>query len=123
MTDVNQPDTVAIEPDFSVCGKPIIELIGHDNLDEHVEGAALAAIENPGIGIAVCIFPGETLVGDFERWVRRQRLHLAAWRTKQPDRTGRLKLRTRRIVRPNENISTLAFVELTPARVRERVSQ
>jgi hypothetical protein len=111
------------EPDFSVCGRPVIELVGCDHLDEHVESAAMSAIENPSIGIAVCLFAGETCLGDFERWVRRQRQHLAAWRATQPDRSGKLKLRTQRIVRPGENISTVAFVVLTPVRVRAAVTR
>jgi hypothetical protein len=110
------------EPDFSVCGKPLIELLGHHHLDEHVEAAATLALANPKVGIAVCLFPGEDLVNEFQTWVRRQRELLAAWRTTHPDRGGTLKLRTRRIVKPGENVATAAYVSFFPARVREVVS-
>lgn len=116
MTSVNPEQGEYPEPDFSVCGIPMIELRGTDHLDECVERAALKALENPTVDIAVCYWPGETLLGHFRTWVERQRKHLAAWRSKQPDRSGVLKLRTETVVKPGENIKLYAFVAYRPAK-------
>lgn len=114
------PETVHSmpEPDFTVCGTPMIELRGSDRLDEYVETAALKSLENPTVDIAVCYFPGETLLSQYRTWVDRQRKHLAAWRTKQPDRSGTLKLRTETVVKAGENVKLYAFISYRPAKVK-----
>jgi len=122
MTD--QPPTIPDPgPDFSVCGRPIVELLGYHHLDEHIEQAATLALENPKVGIAVCFIHGEELLPEATGWVRRQRELLAAWRATHPDRTGVLKLRTRTIVRPGENVKTLVFVIFHAARNSARRTQ
>jgi hypothetical protein len=105
-------------PDYSVCGTPLVELLGHHQLDEHVEAAAKLAIDNPRTGIAVCLFPGEDLIAEFNTWLRHQRELLAAWRTQRSER-GVLKLRTRRIVKPSENVATAAYVVFHAAKPRK----
>lgn len=106
-----------------MCGQPIIELLGFHRLDEHIEEAAALALINPKVGIAVCVIPGEHILPEAMGWVRRQRELLAAWRATHPDRTGTLKLRTRTIVRPGENIATLVFVVFHAVRNLRRAEQ
>jgi hypothetical protein len=107
-------------PDFTLCGTPLVEVIGHDALDEHVERAAVIALEADPLcgGIVVCTWP-EYLENEAQTWLRRQRQHLAAWRTTTVTEKGRLKLRSRRIVKPGEPAPLAVFVQWHPIRVRK----
>jgi hypothetical protein len=119
---VTSPETPDgdIGPDFSVCGRPLIDLIGHDHLDEHIERAAIIALEADPLcgGIVVCTW-AEYLENEANTWLRRQRQHLAAWRTTTVTQPGRLKLRSRRIVKPGQPAPLAVFVQWHPTRVRK----